>query len=123
MRDKLWYLQPQLVQLALGYDYLLQQATIVTLTINNSLTIVPMKLKKIAPRLRCWRRPHSGNRKRANLLAGSLARVVPELVCSRPPCFLAKSTRVACFFSIVFFECVGFSYVVLDLVCLDYFAK
>ena len=49
MRDKLWYLQPQLVQLALGYDYLLQQATIVTLTINNSLTIVPMKLKKISP--------------------------------------------------------------------------
>ena len=45
-------------------------------------------------------------------LCGSLARVV-----SGPLPFLAGSTRVACFFSIVFFECVGFSCVVLDVVC------
>ena len=36
---------------------------------------------------------------------------------SRPLRFLAGSTRVACVFLIVFFECVGFSYVVLELVC------
>ena len=63
-----------------------------------------------------------GDRKRVNLLAGSLARVVLGLVPSRPLRFLAGSTRVACFFSIVFFECVGF-YVLLDLVCSDYFAS
>ena len=51
------------------------------------------------------------------LLAGSLACVVPGPVQSRPLCFLAGSTRVACVFSIEFFECVGFSYIVLDLVC------
>jgi len=53
-----------------------------------------------------------------SLLAGSLARVVPGPVHSRPLCFLAGSTRVAWFFRLCFFECVGFSYVVLDLVCL-----
>ena len=62
--------------------------------------------------LRCWHRPQAGDRKWANLLAGSLPDVVPGPVWSRPLCFLAGSTRV-----VGFFDCVGFSYVVLDLVC------
>ena len=44
---------------------------------------------------------------------------VPGPVQNGPPRFLAGSTRVACVFSIVFYEYVGFSYVVLDLVCSD----
>jgi len=68
-------------------------------------------LNRSARGLQCRRRPQAGDRKWANLLARSLAHVVPG-----PLRFLAGSTRVAWFFDCVF-ECVGFSDVVLDLVC------
>ena len=50
----------------------------------------------------------AGDSKQANLLAGSLARVVPGLVWSRPLCFLVGSTSVASFFRLYVFECVRF---------------
>ena len=51
-----------------------------------------------------------GDRKRVNLLAGSLARVVLGLVPSRPLRFLAGSTRVACFFRLCFLSVLVFMF-------------
>jgi len=73
--------------------------------------------------IRYWRRPRAGDRKRANLLAGSLARVIPAgtkmtyIEYATP--FPGQVNQGSLVFSIVFFECVGVSYVVLDLVCSD----
>ena len=72
--------------------------------------------------IRYWRRRRADDRKRANLLAGTLARVVQGPTQSKPPRSLAWSTMVACFFDCVF-DCVGVSDVVLDFVCLDYYSN
>jgi len=73
-------------------------------------------------RLRCRRRPWAGDRKRANLLAGSLPRVVPGPIYSRPLHFLAGSTRVAWFFDCVFWVC-WFFLGCLKFGLFGYFAK
>ena len=87
------------------------------MTLINKISASSSTLLTFATVPPCRRRPRAGDRKRANLLAGSLARGAGACIESKPLRFLTKSTKVACVFSIVFLECVGFSYVVVDLVC------